>query len=405
MPIYAFEGRNEQTGELIVGMREAASHAMLGQDLLSEGVLLTRYEEKRQRLPGASLYSALFRRVPILEKVLFARYFGLMLRAGLDVKRSLATLEEQTRSRPMREALQTVYQGIERGQTLAEGMESFPNVFSLLFVSFIRVGESTGRLQEALEILAQQLQKEYDLRRAIRGGMMYPAVILVALVTVAVTMMIFVIPKLVEVFEGFDVELPLTTRILIAMSGFSQTYWYLVLIGLFSFVALLWLLLRVKSIKDAVFHALLFTPVIGSIMQKINLARFSRNLSSLLSSGVPFIESLQILGTNTPHPSYAKIFAAAEDHVKQGKVLSDFLLDFKRLFPPLVTNVIRVGEETGELSTVLKEVALFYENEVDQTMKNLTSILEPILMIGIGLAVGALAVSIISPIYGLVNVI
>jgi len=405
MPVYAFEGRKESTGEVVTGMREATSHAMLGQDLLSEGILLTRFEERRQRLPGASLYSSLFGHVPILEKVLFARYFALMLRAGLDIKKSLSTLQQQSRSKPLRSALAVVYQTVERGQTLAESLEAFPNIFNDLFVSFVRVGESTGRLEEALRVLSQQLQKEYDLRRAVRGGLMYPAVILVALVAVATAMMIFVVPKLVEVFEGFDVELPLMTRLLIGTSNFIQVYWYIVVAGLVALSALGWILWRMESVKNSILHWLLYLPILGPIMQKINLARFSRNLSSLLASGVSFIEALEILGNNTPHPSYAAVFKAAQEHVKQGKVLSEFLSDFKRLFPPLITNVIAVGEETGELDAVLKEVALFYESEVDQTMKNLTSILEPVLMIIIGLAVGALAVSVISPIYGLVNVI
>lgn len=405
MPIYAFEGRNEQTGETVNGMREVASHAMLGQDLLAEGILLTRYEERKQRLPGATILSALFAHVPILEKLLFARYFALMLRAGLDVKRSLAALTQQSRSKPMKQALEHVIQGVERGDTLADSMAVYYNVFPALFVSFVRVGESTGRLQESLELLAIQLQKEFELRRAVRGGMMYPIVILVALIAVAFAMMVFVIPKLIEVFEGFNVELPLTTRVLIKVSGVFESYWYLIIIGMVALVAGGYSLLKVRSIREVVLHALLYTPVIGPIMQKINLARFSRNLSSLLSSGVSFIEALDILGNNTPHPSYAKILVAAKEHVKQGKALSDFLQDFVRLFPPLVTNIIKVGEETGQLDAVLKEVAMFYEGEVDQTMKNLTSIMEPILMVGIGLAVGALAISIISPIYNLVNVI
>lgn len=405
MPVYAFEGRNEATGEIVNGMREVASHAMLGQDLLAEGILLTRYEERKQRLPGATLLSALFTHVSTLEKLLFARYFALMLRAGLDVKRSLAALTQQTRSKPMKVALEHVIQGVERGDTLADSMATYYMVFSPLFISFVRVGESTGRLQESLELLAVQLQKEFELKRAVRGGLMYPIVILVALVAVGFTMMIFVVPKLIEVFEGFDVELPLTTRILIAISGVFERYWYFVIIGLVGLIAGTWALLKVRSVKEVVLHSLLYTPVIGPIMQKINLARFSRNLSSLLSSGVSFIEALDILGANTPHPSYAKILIAAKEHVKQGKALSDFLQDFPRLFPPLVTNIIKVGEETGQLDAVLQEVALFYEGEVDQTMKNLTSIMEPVLMVGIGLAVGALAISIISPIYNLVNVI
>jgi type IV pilus assembly protein PilC len=405
MPIYSFEGRKERSGEVVTGLREATSHAALGQDLLTEGVLLTRYEERKQSVPGASIVSAIVNRVPVIEKLLFARYFALMLRAGLDVKRALSALEQQTRSRPMRTALQAVYQGVEKGQTLADSMGKYPNIFSDLFISFVKVGEATGRLQQSLEILAVQLEKSYELRRAVRGGMMYPAVIITALFAVGAAMMIFVVPKLIEVFKGFNVELPLPTRILIAISNALTTYWYLVIVGLVGAVFGGWTLLRVKSVRDSIMHWFLYTPVIGPIMQKINLAGFSRNLSSLLKSGVSFIEALSILGTNSPHPSYAKVFQAAREHVKQGKVLSDFLKDFPRLFPPLVINVIKVGEETGELAEVLNEVANFYEGEVDQTMKNLTSIMEPVLMVAIGLAVGALAISIISPIYNLVNVI
>lgn len=405
MPIYAFEGRREQTGEKTTGLREAASHAMLGQDLLTEGVLLTRFEERTQRLPGATLLSTVFQRVPTLERMLFARYFALMLRAGLDVKRALSALQQQTRNKPMRSAIEAIYQGVERGQTVADSMQAYPNAFSSLFVGFVRVGETTGKLQETLEILAEQLRKEYELKRAVRGGMLYPIVILAALVAVGTTMMIFVVPKLVDVFEGFNVELPLMTRMLIAISGFFEHYWYIVIILLIAGLVGGWLLLKFRSVYAGLMHAFLYTPIIGPIMQEVNLARFARNLSSLLESGVPFVQALDIMGENTPHPSYAQVFTAAREHVKSGKAMSEFLADFKRLFPPLVVNIAKVGEETGELSEVLKEVALFYEGEVDQTMKNLASIMEPVLMIVIGIAVGALAISIISPIYSLVSVI
>lgn len=152
-------------------------------------------------------------------------------------------------------------------------------------------------------------------------------------------------------------------------------------------------------------HALLYAPIIGRITKDINIARFSRSLSSLLTSGVAFTEALEILGKNTPHIVYAHVFQKAQAHVEQGKTLSVFFEQYKKLFPPLVLNIMGVGEQTGELAAVLKEVATFYEGEVDQTMKNLTSIMEPVLMIAIGLGVGALAISIISPIYSLVNVI
>jgi type IV pilus assembly protein PilC len=405
MPLYTFEGRKEQTGELVQGRREAGSHDLLGQDLLSEGVLLTRYEVKKQREAGRGLLGSLFGRVPILERVMFARYFGLMLRAGLDVKRSLAALEEQTKSKAMKQTLEGVYQDVEKGKSLAEAMEKFPQVFPALFLSFIRVGEKTGRLQESLFVLADQLRKEFELRRAVRGALLYPLVILIALVAVGFAMLVFVIPRLAEVFAGFDVELPLATRLLLGLGTFFEKSWYLVIIGgviLLIGAALAW---RITRVKSSVLHALLYVPVLGPIMQQISMARFCRSLGSLLSSGVTFTESLDILGKNTPHPTYGHILRQSEEHVKQGKPLSDFLYVWRRFIPVLVVNVVKIGEETGELDKVLSETADFYEGEVEQVMKNLTSIIEPILMVVIGLAVGALAVSVISPIYNLVDVI
>lgn len=405
MPVFTYEGRQEHTGQMVQGVKEAMSHIALGQDLLSEGILLTRYEQKRQFAGVTQIFSRIFQHISTLEKVLFARYFALMLRAGFDVKRALGALQEQTNSKAFRRILDMLYQDIERGTTLADSMAKFPKVFSAIFLSFVRVGEMTGHLQESLSILAEQLQKEYDLKRTVRGAMMYPAVVVSALFAVGLAMLIFVIPKLAEVFEGFNVELPLPTRIILGLGTFFEAYWYLALLGLLLVGVVIWLLLRIHRVKAAVMHAFLYLPLFGPIIQKVNLARFSRNLSSLLSSGVPFIEALHILGDNTPHPSYASALQLAQGHVKQGKPLSEFLVNYKRLFPPLIIGVVKIGEETGEIDKVLKETALFFEAEVDQTMKNFTSVLEPILMVVIGLAVGALAISIISPIYNLVNVI
>src|SRR3989344_2059756 len=397
MPLFAFEGRQEKTGEAVRGVREAASQTALGQDLLSEGVLLTRYAAQSERTARGSWLS--WGRVPVIERALFARYFALMLRSGLDVKRSLIALSQQTRSRALREALESVQRDVERGKSLADAMRLFPRVFTSLFVSFIRVGEETGRLQESLEVLAEQLQKEHELNRAVRGGLLYPLVIVLLLIAVGVAMMFFVVPKLVEVFAGFDVALPLPTRILIFLSNSFQAYWPWIFLGVAVVGIGATLLLRVASVKAALLHGLLYVPIIGPVMQRVNLARFARNLGSLLRSGVSFIKALDILGANTPHPSYARVLTEAREHVKSGKELSQFLATVPRLFSPIVVNVVRVGEETGSLDKVLSETALFYEGEVDQTMKNMTSVMEPLLMVLVGLAVGALAISVISPIY------
>lgn len=403
MALFRFQGIEEKTGKKVSDTRDVVSHSVLGQDLRKEGVLLTSYVEikKSHGLVTAELFS----HVPVLERVLFARYFALMLRAGLDVKSALATLQKQTKNQTLSRSIASVVEGIEKGKTLSESMKPFPKAFPTLFVSFVGVGEATGKLQETLEILAQQLQKEFELRRAIQGGMMYPIVIITALFSVGAAMMIFVVPKLVDIFNGFHVELPLMTRILLGTSSWISTYWYI--IGALIVIGVIGLRLIMKTVpgRTLIAQLLLFMPIVGSITKQINIARLSRNLSSLLESGVAFTEALAILGSNTPNPVYANIFLGAEAHVKQGKLLSDYFSAHQRLFPPLVVSIMSVGEQTGELAAVLKEVASFYEGEVDQTMKNLTSIMEPVLMILIGLAVGALAISIISPIYSLVNVI
>jgi type II secretory pathway component PulF len=405
MAIFSYQGRNEQTGEMVVGLREAPNHAQLGQDLLQEGVLLTRYSIQKKQKRGASLWESVFERVPLLERILFTRYFALMLRAGLDVKQSLQALATQIRSRFMKKAVEGIVQAVERGVGLSDAMRDYPMSFSDLFISFVKVGENTGRLQESLQVLSVQMQKEYELRRAIKGGLMYPAVILIALIAVGFAMLVFVVPKLADVFEGFEVELPMSTQVLIWIGDFFEHFWWLVIIGGIILVSLVWMLLMVKSIRDMVMHGFLFVPVVGSIMKQINLARFARNLSSLLQSGVNFVDALGIMGENTPHNSYAQVLLGARAHVRKGKLLSEYLVVYNKLFPPIVVNVVKVGEETGALDEVLQEIAMFYEEEVDQIMKNLTSVMEPILMVVIGVAVAALAIAVISPIYGLVNVI
>ncbi len=404
MPSFTFTGRNQHTGEVVTGKREAPTHSALGQDLFQEGILLTSYEQEEQK-KLLSLSLNIFSHVPVLERVLFTRYFALMLRAGLDMKSALATLKKQTKNRTLMNSIQSVLEGVEKGKTLAASMRPFPSAFPDLFVSFVEVGEATGTLQETFEVLSAQLQKEFELRRAVRGGMLYPIVIISALVAVGAAMMIFVVPKLVEVFKGFNVELPLMTRLLIGTSSFLSSYWYIVLAVVLLAAFGIWRGMKVPSIRMQVSRAMLYAPVIGRITKDVNIARFSRNLGSLLVSGVAFTDALEILGNNTPHMVYADVFQKAGAHVKQGKILSDFFQQYPKLFPPLVVNIMGVGEQTGELAEVLKEVASFYEGEVDQTMKNLTSIMEPVLMILIGLAVGGLAISIISPIYSLVNVI
>ncbi len=412
MPTFAYEARTLE-GQVKTGTYEAASASELARALRAEGYLLvsvkvvsgadpTLEAPKRPTKPAVSWVHR-FQRVKLIDKVMFARHLGVMVGAGLSLNRALNILALQTVNPVLRWALGDIAEAVNRGETLADALGKHPKVFNDLFVNMVRVGETAGSLEEVLKLIARQLQKDYDLSSRVRGAMVYPAVILSVMFIVGGVMMVVVVPKLVEVFKDLNVDLPITTRIIIGISAFLQRYWYIAVTGLAAFiVALRWYRRSVagKRFFDRLWMTL---PVIGEMVRKVNVARFARTFGSLIESGVSVVQALNIVSNTLTNHYYQHSIAAAAEAVVKGRPVSEALSHEQGLYPPLVTQMLSVGEETGATTEILHRLALFYEAEVTRTAKNLSTVIEPALMVVIGAAVGLFAISMIQPMYSLVN--
>jgi type IV pilus assembly protein PilC len=329
---------------------------------------------------------------------------SVMIRAGLPLSTALAALTKQGSSKSVTRVAEALHQDVEHGKTLTEAMENFPNVFGTLFTSMIHVGEVSGRLEEILDQLYLQLKKDHELISKVRGAMIYPCVVLVAMGGIAAFMMVFVVPKLTPQFKELGAELPIATQILINVSTFMAENGFLaLLIVVGSISAFLWL---VRHPLKRPWHAfLLHVPVFGKIARKINLGRFTRTLSSLLKTEVPIVQTMRIAGETLGNQIYCDALQSAADQLKQGVTIHEILEAKPKLFPPLITQMIAVGEETGSLDSVLNEIADFYEQDINQTMKDLPTLIEPVLMILMGIGVGGMAVALLLPMYSLTDAI
>ena len=296
-----------------------------------------------------------------------------------------------------------IQEGVQAGSPFSDSLARFPGIFNELFVNMVRVGETGGNLEEVLIILANQLEKEHDLLRKVRGALVYPAVILVAMLGIGVVMMIFVVPQITKIFADMNVELPLLTKFVLNLSNLLVKYWLLVILTSVILAVGLKIFLITKPGKKIGGLITINLPLIGKIVVKLNCARFCRIYSSLLKSGVSVTKSLEILSKTLNNFYYQRTFLRAVEGVQKGINLSKIIYAEKKIFPILVPQMIEVGEETGKTEEVLAKLAEFYEEEVSQITKNLSSIIEPILMLLIGSAVGVFAVSIIKPMYSIME--
>lgn len=340
-------------------------------------------------------------KLPISQKIFFVQQLTVMLQAGISLSIALKTLSQQSESKSLKSIVQGLQQTVEKGNTLSKGLELYPKIFNDLFVNMIRAGESSGKLEEVLKELYIQMKKDHEIVSKVRGAMIYPAIVIAMMGAIGVIMMVYVIPSMTSVFKEMNVALPLPTRILIFISDFlvAQGIWVLIAV-----ILLAGLFLRtIKTSKGKIlFHkTLLKTPIAGQIIKKINLARFCRTLSSLLKTDIPIVQSFEITSKVLGNVIYKKALIDSIEKIKKGVRISESLNSYQDIFPPVVLQMISVGEETGELDNILIESALFYEEEVNQTMTNLPSIIEPVLMVILGIGVGAMAVSVILPMYTL----
>ncbi len=334
-----------------------------------------------------------------------ARNLSAMLGAGLSLSRALSVIERQSGNKRLKAIVAELSDSIKKGSSFHEALAVHSNVFPELFVAMAKAGEESGSLTEALLIVGVQMERSEELIRKIRGAMIYPTIVIIAIIIVGILMLIYVVPTLTTTFKELGVKIPLTTQIIVNVSDFMAANAMLVLVGLIALIVGGIIFIRSKLGNRIVLMIALHLPVIQDLVRETYTARASRTLSSLLSSGVPVLDALSITKEVVHANVFAKVVEEAEEHVRKGELLSTSFAEHTKLYPILMSDMLAVGEETGKVAEMLKQIAEFYEEDVAEKTKDLSTIIEPVLMLLIGVVVGVFAVSMIAPIYSLSSAI
>lgn len=340
-------------------------------------------------------------RVPLKERLFFVQHLGVMLKAGISLSNALETLGMQSQNKYFIHILKDLSVKISEGQSFSESLLPYKKVFGELFIAMIEAGELSGKLEEVLLTLHIQMKKEHKLISKVKGALTYPAVIVFAIVGIGTFMMVVVVPQITSMFKDLKAELPLPTKILIGTSSMITEHGFITVCLVVGFVAGFIQMLKTEKGRYFFQTILLKSPIIGPIIKKINLARFSRNISSLLKTDIMIIKTFQITAQVLGNLHYRQALLDMAQKIKKGGKLNEVINNYPSLFPPLVASMVSIGEETGELDSILIELAEFYEEEVDQIMENLPAIIEPLLILVMGLGVGGVAVAIIMPMYAI----
>lgn len=389
-------------GSKKTGVIDARSEGEARSRLAKDGCMsieLARIQRKKNPL------DRLFHRVSLVQKLFFTQNLEVMVRTGFSLSMALQTLAQQVSNKYFRSVIEQITDDIKSGVSFSTALQKHPDVFSEIFVSMIAAGEVSGKLEEVLKRLTLQLKKDHQLITKVKNAMTYPIIVVVAMVAVGIAVTIFVIPKLVSVFTESNVELPMLTKILIGASNLLLHQGYYLAIGLVLFVIAISRLLKQRSSRRLADRFVLRLPIAGLIVKKMHLARFSRTLASLLETDIHIVESFQIIAKTLQNSLYRETVERAGEKLKTGATIASVLEEAPDLFPMLLIQMITVGEQSGTLDQVASEIADFYEADVDDTMNNLSTIIEPILMLVIGAAVALLALAILQPIYSLTETI
>ena len=408
MPTFTYRGVNAAGGQIRAEI-SAADERTAARQLRSQGIIVQTLAVKRAPAVGFSLaqlplLSSFLGGVRSKDVAVFSRQFATMIAAGLPLVQCLQTLGLQVERKPFQEIIGKVAADVESGSTLSEGMARFPNVFNELYVNLVHVGETGGVLDSMLARLSTYLEKAQALRHRVQMAVIYPALVILVAILVVTFLMIFVIPIFAAFFTKAGVPLPLPTRIVVGMSNAIANYWYLILAAIVGIILGFRAWYRTESGRLAVDSATLRAPIFGPLMRKIAVARFTRTLSALLGGGVPIIDALRITAKTAGNRVVENAVMEARERVMAGQTLGERLRDSK-VFPPMVVQMVVVGEQTGALDNMLGKVADYYEDEVDVAVAGLTSLLEPILIVFLGVVVGGIVIAIYLPIFQVVTLI
>ena len=394
------------SGEETKGSLEARDRFELARNLRTNGFILTEWKEgSGQKKTVFNINISFLNKVSLSDKMIFSKNLSVMVSAGMPVVRGIETLAHETSNKNFQKILKEVADNIKRGKSLSESLENHKNIFSPLFIAMVKVGEEGGKLAESLLLVGSQLERDNTLRRRIKGALMYPLIIVIAMIGIGALMMIYVVPTLVGTFTELGVELPTSTKLIIFISNSLTHNPIISLLAVFILGGSIFWFLRTEKGKRTLVEIMLRIPVLSPLVKKINSARTARALSSLIDSGVNLIEGLTITKNVLQNYRYRAVLEEAINRIQKGGTLSETFLLYGNLYPSLVGEMISAGEETGKLGEMLKRLADFYEEEVSDSTKDLSSIIEPVILIFIGLAVGIFTISMIKPLYSVLDTI
>ncbi|MEN8252275.1 MAG: type II secretion system F family protein [Patescibacteria group bacterium] len=403
MSKYLYTAKNingtPKSGEL-----DAANERDLAMQLRGEGFIVTsieRIEEKGKKIDIKILDR--LSGVSLKEKLFFTRNLSVMISSGLTIARALTNLSLQTKNKHFQEVLEKIHKDVQKGTVFSDALAKYPAIFNDLFVNMVRVGEIGGTLDESLNIITVQMEKEHELKSKVRGAMIYPAVIVFAMCIVGIIMLTYILPQILGVFGDMEVELPASTQFVIKLSDALKNHGFLIAIGIIGGGMFIKIFSSTDVGKKLVSLVLLKTPILKNIVIKVNCARFARIYGSLLHSGVSVVDALEIVGNTLTNTFFKEAVAEGRSQIQRGIDLSSVIAEYPDIFPVIVAQMIRVGEETGKTEDMMEKLAEFYEEEVNQITKNLSSIIEPVLMLVIGAAVGFFAVAMLTPMYSVLE--
>ena len=403
MTLYKYKAKNKE-GSAYERTLDVKNRSDLYNIIRGEGGSVISIQEVNSFMSSVSLKD-IFGGIKTHQKITFAKNLGLMMNAGLPVTRALSVMSRQSKSKTFKRLLTDIEEDVSHGKTPSESLGKWPKVFSALFVSMVKAGEESGTVSGSLGIISSQMEKSYLLAKKVRGALIYPVVIISVMIILAILLLIFMVPTLTATFEGLGVKLPMATRVLIYSSNFLVENVIVVLVVIILLAISAVLFWRSRTGQNLVDIVSVRIPVIGGMIKEFESARSARTLSSLLSAGVEIIVALDATIDVLQNHLYKNVLARVRVVIEKGEPMSAVFIEHEHLFPLFVGEMVAVGEETGKISEMLMSVANYYEEEVDQKAKNLSTIIEPILMIIIGIGVGIFAIAMLAPTYSLVDYI
>jgi len=394
---FTYQARTKE-GEMRSGQIEASSREAAIEVLQKYNIFITSLKEVKQK-PLLAKEIKIPRGISQKEIMLFSRQIATMLDSKIQPAEAFSALAQKTRNPAFQEIIYKISDSIRGGLSLSKAFSRYPKIFSTFYIGMIKAGEVSGNLSQVLRKLSKHLQQEYHFRSQIIGAMIYPAIVFLVFILIFLFLLVYVIPKLTEVLIETGKELPLVTKIVIAISNFFVSYWWIILLILVAIFAFFYFYLKTREAKETLARVSLNLPILGNFLKNLYLARFAENLSTLIVAGIPIAQALEVTSDLIGNYTYQRIILQVRDRVIKGESISSVLERFPEEIPPLFVQMAAVGERTGRLSTTLMNIVRFYQREIDTFIDSLSSIIEPILIIGLALMVGFLAASVFLPLY------